>query len=74
LIHYEIDDQRCTGCHLCAKECPTEAILAAPKSPHMVVQERCVKCGNCRTVCPEKFHAVVKRSGAASPTAALSAR
>jgi NADH-quinone oxidoreductase subunit F len=73
LVHYDIDTP-VYGLPLLRNECPTEAILGARKPPHIILRERCVKFGDCRTVCPEKHHAVVKRSGAASPTAALSAR
>ncbi|MCP4544918.1 MAG: 4Fe-4S dicluster domain-containing protein [bacterium] len=56
LLHYSIDAEACTGCTVCAKKCPTDAIMGAPKSPHYIVQDKCIACGNCLTVC--RFDAV----------------
>ena len=63
LIYYEIDLQKCPGCGLCRKECPTEAILGKQKGPHVIDQDKCIKCGNCLTVCPKKVNAVLKLPG-----------
>jgi NADH:ubiquinone oxidoreductase subunit F (NADH-binding) len=56
LLVYNIDAARCTGCAVCAKNCPSTAIVGALKSPHHVIAERCIACGTCVDVC--KFHAV----------------
>ncbi len=56
LISYRIDEQACTGCRACAKQCPSEAILGEAKAPHRILPDRCVKCGACLEVC--KFDAV----------------
>jgi NADH:ubiquinone oxidoreductase subunit F (NADH-binding) len=56
LFHYEIDPENCTGCTLCAKKCPQEAISGRKKSPHELDQADCIKCGICYDVC--KFQAV----------------
>ena len=57
LFHYEIDEEACTGCSLCAKQCPQEAITGEKKKPHKLDQERCIKCGICYENC--KFNAIV---------------
>lgn len=57
LIQYEIDEQSCTGCSACKKNCPQEAIIGNPKNPHSIAKEKCIKCGICRDVC--KFQAVI---------------
>ncbi len=56
LITYEIDKDKCKGCTLCAKKCPAEAITGTLKNPHEIITDKCIKCGQCRTVC--KFGAV----------------
>jgi NADH:ubiquinone oxidoreductase subunit F (NADH-binding)/Pyruvate/2-oxoacid:ferredoxin oxidoreductase delta subunit len=51
LLLYTIDEGRCTGCAVCAKQCPSEAIVGTLKSPHHVIPERCIACGTCVEVC-----------------------
>ncbi len=64
LISYIIDPERCGGCTICAKKCPSDAISGEPKKPHTINQTKCIKCGICITVCPDKFKAVKKVSPA----------
>jgi NADH-quinone oxidoreductase subunit F len=59
LVDFLIDSDRCTGCTLCAKNCPVEAISGEPKKVYVIDTEKCVKCGKCLTVC--NFEAVYKR-------------
>jgi NADH:ubiquinone oxidoreductase subunit F (NADH-binding)/ferredoxin len=59
LFHYEIDPEKCTGCHSCAKKCPQEAITGEKKKPHQLDQSKCIKCGICYDTC--KFDAIVIR-------------
>ena len=56
LITYGIDKDKCTGCTLCAKKCPQNAISGQAKEPHYIEQEKCIKCGVCMDAC--KFEAV----------------
>ncbi len=56
LIHYEIDEEKCSGCGSCRKACPHGAIAGDNKKPHTIDPDKCVKCGICRDVC--KFDAV----------------
>ena len=57
LFHYEIDEEKCTGCTLCAKRCPEDAITGEKKKPHKLDQTKCIKCGICYDNC--KFNAIV---------------
>jgi NADH-quinone oxidoreductase subunit F len=59
LVDFFIDAEKCTGCTLCAKNCPVEAISGEAKKVHTIDTEKCVKCGKCVTVC--NFEAVYKR-------------
>lgn len=56
LITFTINAETCTGCMLCAKNCPTDAITGERKKPHILDQAKCVKCGVCFDSC--KFDAV----------------
>jgi len=57
LITFNIDEEKCTGCRLCAKNCPEHAIAGEAKEPHTIDQDKCIKCGVCVDVC--KFEAVL---------------
>jgi carbon-monoxide dehydrogenase iron sulfur subunit len=58
LLTYLIDPEACTGCRLCAKNCPVKCIAGDKKKPHVIDQAACIKCGVCKDVCPKKFDAV----------------
>jgi NADH-quinone oxidoreductase subunit F len=59
LITFTIDPEKCTGCLVCKKKCPTEAIAGAKKEVHVIDQEKCIKCRVCFESCPTKWAAVV---------------
>jgi NADH:ubiquinone oxidoreductase subunit F (NADH-binding)/(2Fe-2S) ferredoxin/Pyruvate/2-oxoacid:ferredoxin oxidoreductase delta subunit len=58
LFRYEIDAEACTGCGVCRKKCPVEAIAGQRKKPHLIDAEICTNCGTCFDVC--RFGAVKK--------------
>ncbi len=51
LITYEIIPDKCPGCGLCAKYCPSEAISGERKKPYLIDCEKCIRCGLCVSVC-----------------------
>ncbi len=59
LISYRIRARECTGCTLCARQCPSKAISGERKKLHRIDQKKCIQCGVCYEVC--KFGAVLIR-------------
>ena len=56
LIQYKIDEEKCIGCTVCSKKCPTGAIMGARRTPHYIVPDKCIGCGACVESC--KFDAI----------------
>jgi len=56
LITYTVVEDKCTGCVVCAKNCPVNAITGERKKVHFINQEICIKCGVCFNKC--KFEAI----------------
>lgn len=56
LLTYRIKEEKCTGCTICAKKCPTEAIVGVLKNVHHIIPDKCISCGSCVEVC--RFDAV----------------
>lgn len=55
LITYSIN-KNCTGCQLCLRTCPSEAITGKKKDLQVIDPEKCIKCGACKNIC--KFSAI----------------
>jgi NADH:ubiquinone oxidoreductase subunit F (NADH-binding) len=56
LLTYRIDTEACRGCTVCAKKCPTAAIVGENKKAHYILDDKCVRCGSCYEAC--RFDAV----------------
>lgn len=63
LITYYVLPDKCTGCGICLRDCPAEAISGGKRMVHVIDQGKCTKCGTCLDVCPARFSAVAKVSG-----------
>ncbi|MCX6281841.1 MAG: NADH-quinone oxidoreductase subunit NuoF [Bacteroidetes bacterium] len=57
LLTYTVDEEKCTGCMVCLKNCPAKAITGERKKLHLINQDLCTKCGVCFSKC--KFESIV---------------
>ncbi len=51
LITYTVDEELCTGCMVCARNCPADAITGEKKKLHVINADLCTRCGMCLQVC-----------------------
>ncbi len=57
LITYSVIPENCTGCMVCMRNCPENAISGEKQKPHQIDVNLCTRCGMCKSVC--KFDAIM---------------
>ena len=57
LITYSVIPENCTGCMVCLRNCPVDAIRGEKKEVHVIDIDACTRCGTCATLC--KFDAIL---------------
>lgn len=54
MLDFKVDEKTCTGCGLCAADCPAAIIRMDGKLPVIAAEDeaRCYRCQHCLAVCP----------------------
>ena len=61
LLDFTIDNDKCVGCSVCARNCPTNTILKVKgQKKYYIIEDGCIQCGSCIDNC--RFNAVLKTS------------
>lgn len=63
-----VDTERCKGCNLCVLACPLDVLKLTAKEvnkkgytyAHEVLNDTCIGCASCATVCPDGCITVYK--------------
>jgi Na+-translocating ferredoxin:NAD+ oxidoreductase RNF subunit RnfB len=51
MLTFRIDTDKCNGCGLCANKCPQLAIVGEKKKAHYILDDKCIRCDQCRVNC-----------------------
>ncbi len=57
LINKYVITDKCTGCTICATNCPVSCIDGERKGQHIINNDACILCGDCFSRCP--FDAII---------------
>ena len=63
-----VDNERCKGCNLCVVACPLDVLALTTKEVNKrgntlaqtVLEDTCIGCASCATVCPDGCISVYK--------------
>jgi ferredoxin len=55
-----VNVDRCTGCRVCVKRCPMDAMTVSDRVAH-VDEDRCIGCGLCGTSCADEAISLARR-------------
>lgn len=61
-----IDEASCTGCGICVKRCPMDALSREDKKI-IINRDRCIGCGVCAVKCPQRSALLVRKPGRKRP-------
>jgi len=61
VVSLKLNEEKCTGCGMCANVCPHEVFEIKNGKAHMTDRDSCMECGACARNCP--FKAISVRSG-----------
>jgi NADH-quinone oxidoreductase subunit F/NAD(P)H dehydrogenase (quinone)/NADP-reducing hydrogenase subunit HndC len=56
LLEFKVDEDKCTSCGLCFRNCPVDAITWEKKQPAAIDRDKCIHCLTCLEKC--KFDAI----------------
>lgn len=65
LCSFHIIEEKCKGCGLCLRGCPSNAIVGEKKKPHRIIQELCLQCRTCFDAC--KFGSIEIKASLKEP-------
>ena len=49
----KVNNEECTGCGICAEECPADAIVVEIDKAK-ISEDKCTDCGTCADSCPNE--------------------
>ncbi|MBN1554093.1 MAG: 4Fe-4S binding protein [Phycisphaerae bacterium] len=47
-----VNQEMCTGCGICVRECPVDAMEQQADGRALIREDECIRCGKCHDVCP----------------------